>query len=97
MKKDNKARRTAAEIIFDGADITESIKPYLLSLTYTDNEEGETDDLQLKVQDREGEWLRGWLDRAIEAAAGAKLKFSAAITQIGRSEEHTSELQSHLT
>ena len=83
MKKDNKARRTAAEIIFDGADITESIKPYLLSLTYTDNEEGEADDLQLKVQDREGEWLRGWLDRAIEAAAGAKLKFSAAITQIG--------------
>mgnify|MGYP001075192093 CR=1 FL=1 len=81
MKKDNKARRTAAEIIFDGADITESIKPYLLSLTYTDNEEGEADDLQLKVQDREGEWLERWLVRAIAAAAGAKLTFSAAFTQ----------------
>lgn len=83
MNKENLARRTAVEVVFDGADITESIKPYLLSATYTDNEEGETDDLQLKVQDRENQWLQSWLDRAIEAAAGARLKFSAAFTQIG--------------
>ena len=67
------SRRTEVEIAFDGADITNSIKPYLLSVTYTDNEEGETDDLQVKVQDRDGEWLQSWLDRAIAAAAGAKL------------------------
>lgn len=75
------SRRTEVEIVFDGADITNSIKPYLLSVTYTDNEEGETDDLQVKVQDRDGEWLQSWLDRAIAAAAGAKLTFSAAFTQ----------------
>lgn len=75
------SRRTEVEIAFDGADITNSIKPYLLSVTYTDNEEGETDDLQVKVQDRDGEWLQSWLDRAIAAAAGAKLTFSAAFTQ----------------
>lgn len=81
MNNENLSRRTEVEITFDGADITRSIKPYLLSVTYTDNEEGETDDLQIKVQDREGEWLQSWLDRAIEAAAGARLTFSAAITQ----------------
>ena len=32
------ARRTVVEIAFDGVDITESIRPYLLSVTYTDNE-----------------------------------------------------------
>ena len=45
-------RRTEAEVTFDGVDITQSIKPYLLSITYTDNEEGETDDLQIKILDR---------------------------------------------
>ena len=29
----NDARRTAVEVTFDGADITSSIRPYLLSLT----------------------------------------------------------------
>ncbi len=74
-------RRTEAEVTFDGVDITQSIKPYLLSITYTDNEEGETDDLQIKIQDREGDWLQSWLDQVIDAAAGAGLKFSAAFTQ----------------
>ena len=50
-------RRTEVEVTFDGVDITKSIKPYLLSITYTDNEEGEADDLQIKIQDREGDWL----------------------------------------
>ena len=74
-------RRTEVEVTFDGVDITKSIKPYLLSITYTDNEEGETDDLQIKIQDREGNWLQSWLDQVIDAAAGAGLKFSAAFTQ----------------
>ena len=74
-------RRTEVEVTFDGVDITKSIKPYLLSITYTDNEEGEADDLQIKIQDREGDWLQSWLDQIIDAAAGAGLKFSAAFTQ----------------
>ena len=39
----NDARRTAVEVTFDGADITSSIRPYLLSLTYTDSEEDQSD------------------------------------------------------
>ncbi len=30
------ARRTEVEILFDGADITKEIMPYLLSMTYTE-------------------------------------------------------------
>ena len=63
MSGKNAARRTEAEVTFDGVDITKSIKPYLLSITYTDNEEGETDDLQIQIQDREGEWLQSWLEQ----------------------------------
>lgn len=63
------ARRAAAEVSFDGIDITSSMRPYFLSLTYTDNEEDETDDLQLKLQDREGLWMCKWLNDAVQAAA----------------------------
>lgn len=79
MNKADQARRTSVEIKFDGTDITQDIKPYLLSVTYTDNEEDEADDLQIKIQDRDNVWLTNWLEEAIQAAAAAKLKISAVI------------------
>jgi len=83
MNKDDQARRTSVELTFDGVDITKDIKPYLLSVTYTDNEEDAADDLQIKIQDREGVWLQSWLEEIIQAAAAAKLKFSAVIKPEG--------------
>ena len=71
MSDKNQARRTTAEIAFGGTNITASIRPYLLSLTYTDNEEDEADDLQIKLQDREGIWMEKWLNDAIQAAASS--------------------------
>lgn len=79
MSDVNLSRRTETEIFFDGTDITRDIRPYLTSLTYTDNEEGEADDLQLALQDRDGLWLEHWLRSAVEAAAAARLSVSANI------------------
>lgn len=81
MSDANAARRTEVEIAFDGVDITKSIKPYLLSMSYTDNEEDETDDLQIKLQDRDCVWLEKWLYQAIDAAAAAKLRMEAVIVR----------------
>jgi phage protein D len=53
MNKADQARRTAVEIKFAGADITQDIKPYLLSVVYTDNEEDKADDLQIRIHDRD--------------------------------------------
>lgn len=83
MNKDDQARRTSVDITFDGVDITKDIEPYLLSVTYTDNEEDAADDLQFQIQDREAVWLKSWLDELIQAAAAAKLKISAAIKPEG--------------
>lgn len=69
MSDQNLARRTAVEIAFDGTDISRSIQDYLLSITYTDNEEDAADDLQIKLQDRDSIWLEQWLEDAICAAA----------------------------
>ena len=81
MSKSSLARRTVIEIAFDGVDITESIRPYLLSVTYTDNEEDEADDLQITLQDRDRIWMEQWLMEAIEAAAAAKLEIEAVLLQ----------------
>ena len=69
MSDAENARRTDVKITFDGADITKSIRPYLLSLTYIDNEEDETDEIQIQVQDRDGIWMEEWLNEAVEAAS----------------------------
>lgn len=69
MSDSNLARRAKIQVAFDGVDITSSIAPYILSATYTDNEEDETDDLQIELQDRDGIWLTKWLGAAIDAAA----------------------------
>ena len=62
-------RRTGIEILIEGADITKEIEPYLISLEYTDNQEDECDDLQIKLQDREQLWTNSWLNNMVVAAA----------------------------
>ena len=69
MSNVNLARRTTAQIFFAGVDITDSIQKYLLSITYTDSEEDESDDLQIKIQDRGDVWMLEWLNSIIQAAA----------------------------
>lgn len=69
MSNTNKARRTKINVTFAGADITSSMESYLLELSYTDNQEDETDDLQIKLQDRDGIWREGWLGDMVDAAA----------------------------
>lgn len=65
------SRRTEVEVAVEGADISDSIRRYLKSLTYTDNEEDEADDLQIVLQDRDGIWMEKWLNDMIEAAASS--------------------------
>lgn len=74
------ARRASVPITFDGTDITRDIKPYFLSLCYTDNMDDLTDDIQISLQDRDRLWMENWLQKAVEAAAGGNLKISAVIT-----------------
>ena len=72
------ARRAVVQLTFDGVDISADINKHLLSLTYTDNEEDKTDDLQLSIDDREGVWLGNWLNTP-DASKGAEI--SAVIIQ----------------
>jgi phage protein D len=63
------ARHTDVRVIFAGVDITAEISPFITSIDYTDNEADETDDLQIKLQDRDGIWLHWWLNAAVQSAS----------------------------
>lgn len=82
MSSETLARRARAEISFDGASITKTVRPYFLGLTYTDCEEGRADDLQLRLQDREGLWREKWLTAMLDGAVKNRpLKIRAAIVR----------------
>lgn len=79
MSDPTPGRWAVARVSFDGVDITSDIRPYLLSLTYKDSEEDNSDTLKLELQDREGLWLQSWLEKAVSASAASRLKISAVI------------------
>lgn len=62
MSGSDLARRTEIQIFFENVDISAKIRDYLITMTYTDNEQDKTDDLQLSLDDREGIWLGDWLN-----------------------------------
>ena len=68
MSQETLARRTTAEVAFGSLDLTGSIQKFLLSLSYTDNEDDKADSLTIKLQDRGLGWMQKWLDEAIQAA-----------------------------
>ena len=86
MSDQHIGRRTAVQVSFAGVDITKDIRPYLISLTYTDSEEDETDDLQIKLQDRDGLWGCHWLTDMIDAAAAPANRTAGNATASGQSE-----------
>lgn len=70
MSDKNLGLSSDVQVVFAGTDITKDIRKYLLSMSYIDNEDAAADDLQIKLEDKDGLWLEKWLDTAIHAAAG---------------------------
>ena len=44
------------ELIWNGKDLSKELSSYLTSLVFTDREEGESDELQFTLDDRDGIW-----------------------------------------
>ena len=78
MSDKHLARRAETQVVLNGVDISVYVNKDWISLTYTDNEEDEADDLQIKVCDRDGKWLRKWLNSIIDGGALGGSVISAA-------------------
>lgn len=74
------ARRTEISVKIDGVDITTDMNKYLSSMTYTDNEEDKTDDLQISLDDREGIWIENWFESKSVSKSDTKKEVSATST-----------------
>ena len=71
-KKDELARRSAWKIKFNGVDCTKEVNADMLSVDITDNESESSDDLQIKLADADGKWVKRWLTDTIYT--GAKVR-----------------------
>jgi phage protein D len=54
------ARRTELILIYEGANISQDIAPYLTSFSYTDNSADKSDDISITLEDRKGNWRDPW-------------------------------------
>ncbi|OUE50269.1 phage late control D family protein [Citrobacter amalonaticus] len=52
---------TGFQVLYEGVNITEDITNDVLSITYTDNEDGKVDDISITLKDESKKWLGDWL------------------------------------
>lgn len=52
--------RTTVKVVYEVVDVSADIATYILSFEYTDKSSGESDEIQLTLEDREGKWLSSW-------------------------------------
>jgi hypothetical protein len=53
-------RRAYVKLLYNGVNISQSLKEYLISFSYTDNTDDKADDLQIELEDRERNWQGSW-------------------------------------
>ena len=48
------------EVVYAGKDVTEDITRYLISVTYTDRTQGQSDEVEIVLEDSERLWMGSW-------------------------------------
>lgn len=54
------ARQATVKIVYQGVDITADISRNLLQFVYNDNTGGESDEIELRLEDADGLWRNAW-------------------------------------
>jgi phage protein D len=47
-------------LVYNRKDITHDITPYVLEVTYTDHLRGQSDDIEIKIEDVDSRWIDAW-------------------------------------
>ncbi|MDR2532761.1 MAG: hypothetical protein LBC82_07980 [Oscillospiraceae bacterium] len=80
MTSKDLARRTEIAVKINGVEISADVNKYLISMTYTDNDEDKSDDVRIELDDREGIWLE-WLKTVAQSnSQRASLQTAAPVT-----------------
>lgn len=60
------ARRANVDVTLAGADISQDIAPFLISVTYDDNRSGEADSIAVELEDRDGRFRGDWFPKKLD-------------------------------
>ena len=60
MSSIQNARRASVAVKYQGANITEALKDYLLSFSFADGSSGEQDSISISLDDKERKWIKDW-------------------------------------
>jgi phage protein D len=55
-----KVREIAYKITYNNKDVTADLTPYVTGVTYTDKTEGESDTIEIQLEDTDGLWRGAW-------------------------------------
>lgn len=71
------------KLTYDQKDVTTELAPYILAISYTDVLSGESDELEVNIEDRDHRWKNGWFP-----GKGDKLKleigyYGASLSSMG--------------
>lgn len=53
-------RKTLFDVIYQNVNITADMSPDILSISYTDNEDGQVDDIAISLKNNDGKWSGDW-------------------------------------
>lgn len=71
MSAASDAKRTLVTFVINNADMTKDINERLLSMSFTDVEDGGADDFEMTLEDRDGKVIGSWLNTEINRRAKA--------------------------
>jgi len=55
-----RAAKADFSVLYDNKNITEDVRKYLLSITYNDKTEGESDEIEIELEDVDALWQNNW-------------------------------------
>lgn len=73
-------------LFYEKANITADIEPHLIELTYTDQLEGQSDELSVTFEDISGKWIRQWFPTQGDKLRAAIGYQGTLLTEIGEFE-----------
>jgi phage protein D len=85
MSSRNLGRRTYITVKFNNTDISEDINRDIDTFSYTDEADGATDDLKIKLNDPNNIWIGSWLRKELEGRDQGNAQISSG--NYGTSEE----------
>ncbi|MCR9267469.1 MAG: hypothetical protein NXI03_07845, partial [Alphaproteobacteria bacterium] len=47
-------------LVYEGVDISADIAPFVIRVTYSDQAHGESDEIEVELEDRDHRWINGW-------------------------------------